>query len=195
MHIPDKSLKMLRVRSTLALLLACVFLMLAAEVVAWRVQTNGGQVEVSNVTYPNYNGIPIRAKLFRHTAISAGNPGPGAVYTHGYQNNRETSDAYCIEMARRGFVMLCINAIGRGNSGNPNDVLNPSFDPSYGVRTSPPNGWISRAPCRSFQMMTHSSATPTAASRTAAPGGFSCHRSSTSWNRTTTPPSPKRLPG
>ena len=132
----DRSLKMMRVRSTLILLLATVFLMLAAEVVAWRVQTDGGLVEVSNVTYPNANGIPIRAKLFRHTAISAGNPGPGAVYTHGYQNNRETSDAYCIEMARRGFVMLCIDAIGRGNSGKPNDVLDPTFDPSYGVHTS-----------------------------------------------------------
>jgi uncharacterized protein len=132
----DKTLKKMRVRSTLVLLLATVFLMLAAEVVAWRVQTDGGLVEVSNVTYPNYNGIPIRAKLFRHTAITAGNPGPGAVYTHGYQNNRETSDAYCIEMARRGFVMLCIDAIGRGNSGIPNDVNDPTFDPSYGVQTS-----------------------------------------------------------
>jgi uncharacterized protein len=132
----DNTLKTLRVRSTLTLLLAAVFLMLAAEFTAWRVQTDGGQVLVSNVTYPNYNGIPIRAKLFQHTAITTENPGPGAVYTHGYQNNRETSDANCIEMARRGFVMLCIDAIGRGNSGNPNDVLDPTFDPSYGVETS-----------------------------------------------------------
>ena len=39
-------------------------------------------------------------------------------------------------MARRGFVMLCIDAIGRGNSGIPNDLDDPDFDETYGGRTS-----------------------------------------------------------
>jgi len=58
------------------------------------------------------------------------------VYIHGYQNNRETGDAYAIEMARRGFVVLNIDAIGRGNSGIPNDPEAPDFDDTYGGRTS-----------------------------------------------------------
>jgi hypothetical protein len=56
------------------------------------------------------------------------NPMPGVVHIHGYQNNRETGDAYCIELARRGFVVLNIDAIGRGNSGMPNDPKDPKFD-------------------------------------------------------------------
>jgi cephalosporin-C deacetylase-like acetyl esterase len=97
-------------------LAACLVVLLGAVVVAWLVQRDLGSVEVTNLVYQNWNGIRVRAKLLRPEEATAQNPLPGAVYIHGYQNNRETSDAYCIEMARRGFVMLCIDAIGRGNS-------------------------------------------------------------------------------
>ena len=110
--------------------------LIGAVVVAWLVQRDLGRVEVENVKYENFNGIPIRAKLLRPVEATGENPLPGAVYIHGYQNNRETGDAYCIEMARRGFVMLCIDAIGRGNSGTPNDLDDPDFDETYGGQTS-----------------------------------------------------------
>jgi len=116
--------------------LACLLLSLAAFVTASLVQRDFGKVQISNVTYPNANGIPIRAKLFVPLRASDQAPVPGVVYIHGYQNNRETSDAYCIEMARRGFVVLEIDAIGRGNSGEPGDVDAPDFDSTYGGRTS-----------------------------------------------------------
>jgi dienelactone hydrolase len=118
---------------TLVLLL---IVLVAAEFLASQVQQDFGRVEVSNVTYENFNGIPIRAKLLKPVGVSAQNPAPGVVYIHGYQNNRETSDAYAIEMARRGFVVLEIDAIGRGNSGNPGDIDDPDFDPTFGGRTS-----------------------------------------------------------
>ncbi|MFN2227545.1 MAG: hypothetical protein ACK2UY_14580 [Anaerolineae bacterium] len=91
----------------------CLLLLLAAVVVAWLVQRAFGNVEVRNARFDNANGIPIRAKLQRPVAAVEDSPLPGAVYAHGYQNNRETNDPYCIEMARRGVVMLCIDAIGR----------------------------------------------------------------------------------
>ncbi len=116
--------------------LACLLVSLAGFITASLAQRDFGRVDVSNVTYPNANGIPIRAKLFAPRGVTAADPAPGVVYIHGYQNNRETSDAYCIEMARRGFVVLEIDAIGRGNSGNPGDVDNPAFDPTYGGQTS-----------------------------------------------------------
>ncbi len=114
----------------------CILISLAAFVTASQVQRDFGRVEVSNVTYPNSNGIPIRAKLLKPVGVSAESPAPGVVYIHGYQNNRETSDAYCIEMARRGFVVLEIDAIGRGNSGIPGDIDDPAFDHTFGGRTS-----------------------------------------------------------
>jgi len=124
-----------RSKAVIALVISLAVL-IGAVVVAWLVQRDFGRVEVANVRYENFNGIPIRAKLLRPVEATAENPLPGAVYIHGYQNNRETSDAYCMEMARRGFVMLCIDAIGRGNSGIPNDLDDPDFDETYGGQTS-----------------------------------------------------------
>ena len=113
----------------LCLLVGSVFL-------AHLVQTDFGRIEVTNVRYQNFNGISIRAKLLRPIEASETNPMPGVVYIHGYQNNRETGDAYCIELARRGFVVLNIDAIGRGNSGEPNDPKDFDFDKTYGGESS-----------------------------------------------------------
>jgi uncharacterized protein len=126
-----------RGRAVAAIALAlCLAVLLAAVILAALVQRDFGRVAVSNVTYPNANGIPVRAKLLRPVEATASSPAPGIVYVHGYQNNRETSDAYAIELARRGFVVLSIDAIGRGNSGVPGDPEAADFDVTYGAATS-----------------------------------------------------------
>lgn len=122
--------------ASLAAFLICVAIMVGSVVVASFVQTDFGRVDVTNVIYENYNGIPVRAKLLRPVDATEENPMPGVVHIHGYQNNRETGDAYCIELARRGFVVLNIDAIGRGNSGMPNNPKDPKFDKTYGGLTS-----------------------------------------------------------
>jgi uncharacterized protein len=119
-----------------AVFLICLLLLVGAMLLASLVQRDFGNVEVKNVTYENYNGILVRAKLLKPLIATAESPAPGIVYVHGYQNNRETSDAYAIELARRGFVILSIDAIGRGNSGIPGDPRAPDFDETYGTRSS-----------------------------------------------------------
>lgn len=114
----------------------CLLVTFLAVLAASFVQTDFGKIEVTNLTYDNFNAIKVRAKLLRPVQATEMHPVPGVVYIHGYQNNRETGDAYCIELARRGFVVLNIDAIGRGNSGIPNDPKDPDFDRSYGGRTS-----------------------------------------------------------
>jgi pimeloyl-ACP methyl ester carboxylesterase len=114
----------------------CLIILVGATVIASLTQRDCGKVDVTNVTYPNFNAVSVRAKLFRPVGATQNDPVPGIVYIHGYQNNRETGDAYCIELARRGFVVLNIDAIGRGNSGIPNDINDPDFDETYGGQTS-----------------------------------------------------------
>ena len=125
-------------RRSLAPLVFAAFLVITigAAVIASLTQRSFGGTEVSNVAYRNYNGILIRAKLLHPVDASKSNLMPGIVYIHGYQNNRETGDAYCIELARRGFVVLEIDAIGRGNSGIPGDPDDSDFDPTYGGKAS-----------------------------------------------------------
>jgi len=116
--------------------IVCLTVLIGAVVLASLTQKGFGRIAVSNVTYTNFNGIVIRAKLLKPLSASQSNPAPGIVYIHGYQNNRETGDAYCIELARRGFVVLEIDAIGRGNSGIPGNMNDPDFDPTWGGKTS-----------------------------------------------------------
>ena len=111
----------------------CILVMVAAQFLAWQVQTDFGRVEVSNVTFPSDTGITIRAKLLRPDSVTEVSPAPGIIYLHGYQNNRETSDPYCIELARRGIVALCVDLIGRGNSGVPLPLDDPGFDETFGA--------------------------------------------------------------
>jgi len=115
---------------------ALLLISVGAVVLASVVQRDFGRLEVRDVYYPNDNGIMIRAKLFRPQTTAESNLLPGVVYIHGFQNNRETGDAYCIETARRGFVVLNIDAIGRGHSGIPGDLHKPDFDHTYGGKSS-----------------------------------------------------------
>ena len=114
----------------------CLAVLIGAVVLASLTQKGFGRVAVSNVTYTNFNGLLVRAKLLKPLSASTSSPVPGILYIHGYQNNRETSDPYCIELARRGMAVLEIDAIGRGNSGIPGQLDDPDFDPSYGGKTS-----------------------------------------------------------
>jgi len=114
----------------------CLAVLIAAMLLASLAQRSFWRVSVTNVTYTNFNGILIRAKLLKPVNASSTHPAPGIMYIHGYQNNRETGDAYCIELARRGIVVLEIDAIGRGNSGNPGEPDDPDFDPSFGAKRS-----------------------------------------------------------
>ena len=114
-------------------LVASILVMLAGQVGAYAAMTNGFKVKVSNVTFANKNGLTVRGKLFRPANATEATPAPGVVYLHGYQNNRETSDPYGIELSRRGFVVITLDTLGRGNSDNQFSEDQPGFDPTYGA--------------------------------------------------------------
>ena len=120
---------------TAVFLALLIVILAAAQVTAHLVQRDFGGVAVSNVKFANGNDVMVRAKLME-PATGTQETFPAVVFVHGYQNNRETSDAYCIELARRGFVVLNIDAIGRGNSGEPAAPGAPDFDTTYGARSA-----------------------------------------------------------
>ncbi len=100
---------------------------------SWMVQTDFGKVTVRNVKFKDYNGKIIAAKLMIPKGVSKDNPAPGIIYLHGYQNNKETNAPYCIEAARRGFVVLNVDTLGRGKSQAQINEYKKGFDPLYGA--------------------------------------------------------------
>ncbi len=115
------------------LAVVCLALVLTGAFFASAAQRDLGHVAVSDVRFPAENGRSVRAKLFRPVEAEVDNPFPGVVFVHGYQSNREVSDAYCLEMARRGFVVVNIDSLGRGNSDFPGYLDDPDFDETFGA--------------------------------------------------------------
>jgi pimeloyl-ACP methyl ester carboxylesterase len=71
---------------------------------------------VSEVDFIDADGANIHSTLQRPVYATAADPLPGVVVIHGSLQNKEWLMAFGIELARRGFVVLTIDANGHGNS-------------------------------------------------------------------------------
>lgn len=109
-------------KSKKSLILFCVFTVaiFACMIIANSIQTSFGTVEVTKVAYniTDSNGDPqvITGKLYRPKTATASNPAPAVLMLHGYQNDKETNDAYSIELSRRGVVVLSLDEYGHGST-------------------------------------------------------------------------------
>ncbi|MCR5068141.1 MAG: hypothetical protein K6A14_08805 [Erysipelotrichaceae bacterium] len=79
------------------------------------VQTDFGKVDVT-VSSIDVDGGSITYKLYKPRTATAENPAPAVLLLHGYQNDKDTCDAYCIELSRRGFVVMAIDEYGHGST-------------------------------------------------------------------------------
>ncbi|MDC7127116.1 MAG: alpha/beta hydrolase, partial [Spirochaetales bacterium] len=121
-----------KIKNVIIIFVIFIAIFVTAELLGYGAMSSFGKIEVSNVNIENYNGLNVRGKLYRPKNASVENKAPGVVYLHGYQNNRETSDPYAIELSRRGFVVINIDTLGRGNSDNQRSENVPGFDKTYG---------------------------------------------------------------
>jgi len=101
----------------------CVVLTLGCAALASFFQTGCGTVEVQTGfftpdTSDAANGLPVRIayKLYKPKDADAAHPAPAVLVMHGYQNDKETSAAVAIELARRGIVALSVDLYGHGDT-------------------------------------------------------------------------------
>ena len=93
-----------------------IALMLLCCIVVSAVQTNGGKVDMQELMFETDAGYTMCAYVFVPEGVSAENPAPAIVTSHGYLNNKEMQDANYVELARRGFVVLAIDQPCHGDS-------------------------------------------------------------------------------
>ncbi|MCQ2593362.1 MAG: alpha/beta hydrolase [Treponema sp.] len=88
--------------------------------IAHGIQTSWGRVEVTKVTYPITDSTGkeqmLVGKLYRPLSATKNNKAPAVLMLHGYQNDKETNDAYSIELSRRGIVVLSMDEYGHGST-------------------------------------------------------------------------------
>ena len=73
------------------------------------IQTSGGRVDMRQVVFETSHGH-MSAWLFVPDGVSAENPAPAIVTSHGMFNNRAMQDLYFVELSRRGllyFLLIC----------------------------------------------------------------------------------------
>jgi dienelactone hydrolase len=113
-------------------LAVCLVVMAASLVAASQIESDFGRVEVSRIRIPitTNDGIDtyIPAKLYIPEGVSADHPAPAVLLLHGYQNDKDTSAAFAMELARRNIVALSIDEYGHGES--PIGMRHKGYDSS-----------------------------------------------------------------
>ncbi len=99
-------------------LVVCLVIAFVSMTFANLIQTGFGKVNVVTASFEAskegsepYN---ISYKIYIPDGVDENNPAPAVLCLHGYQNDRETSAAFAMELARRGIVAVAIDEFGHG---------------------------------------------------------------------------------
>ena len=95
------------------------------------VQTNGGQIQVREVKWVDYNGDMISAYLLIPPNATKDTPAPGIVCIEGWYNNKAMQDLYYVELARRGYVVMSMDMLSHGDSDSVD--LTRLYDNAVGI--------------------------------------------------------------
>ena len=103
------------IQRPLAILLALLLGIFGCMAIAHGIQTDHGNVAVSEGAIALEAGT-LTYKLYVPKTATEDTPAPGVLLLHGYQNDHETCAAYAIELARRGVVVMALDEYGHGGS-------------------------------------------------------------------------------
>ena len=118
------------VRLLVVALIICLISMIGASLV----NTNFGHIKVQNFSIEDANGHKIALVMYKPENATAETPAPCVVTLHGSFDAKETQDYTCLELAKRGFVVLSMDCDGHGDSDNYKD--NP-MDAFFTVTANP----------------------------------------------------------
>jgi len=97
-------------------LVVLLILIFACMSIAGMIQTDFGNIKVEIIEIDTHGRGIITGKLYKPDTATASTPAPAVLQIHGYQNDKDTSGAYALELARRGFVVLALDAFGHGST-------------------------------------------------------------------------------
>ena len=99
-----------------SVLIISIITLLSGVGLAATTQSGFGTVIVTEVDFQAADGSMIHSTLQKPVEATSTNQMPGVVVIHGVLQSKEWLMAFGIEIARRGFVVLTIDANGHGNS-------------------------------------------------------------------------------
>lgn len=108
-------------------------LVIIGSLCSFLVHTSGGKVKITDMTYVTEDGARMTALLYVPDSASVENPAPAIVSCHGYNNTREVQDINAVELSRRGYVVIAIDAYDHGGSSFPDPRINKGIAIDMGV--------------------------------------------------------------
>ena len=99
-----------------AVLLTCVAIVMLSSLLASRIQSAAGRIQVEDIKIPTHNGQWVVGDLFRPRTATAESPAPLVVVVPGFQRSKEALSNIAIELARRGIVAISIDPYAQGGS-------------------------------------------------------------------------------
>ena len=97
-------------------LIWALLVVFGSSLLASWVQTSGGRVQVRDIRIPTQNGQWVVADLFKPRSATSENPAPLVAVVPGFQRSKEALANICIELSRRGFVVISIDPYAQGGS-------------------------------------------------------------------------------
>ena len=100
-------------------LVLSIILIFGGAMAGKKVHTSDGEVKIQDIQYVTEDGALLRALLYIPKSATEEFPAPAVVSSHGYNNTAEVQDLNCVELSRRGYVVIAIDAYGHGISELP----------------------------------------------------------------------------
>lgn len=100
---------------------------------AYLVHTSCGKVKITDMTYVTEDGARLSSLLYVPDSASVENPAPAIVSCHGYNNTREVQDINAVELSRRGYVVITIDAYDHGGSSFADPRINKGVAADMGT--------------------------------------------------------------
>ncbi len=110
-----------KVQLAIALVLCFISVLFAGII-----QTDFGRVEMTELVLETPGGT-LTGYLYKPERATVDHPAPAVIASHGYLNNREMQDLNALELARRGYVVVAMNAYGHGDSAVAAEDYSDSF--------------------------------------------------------------------
>ncbi|MCX7981363.1 MAG: acetylxylan esterase [Syntrophales bacterium] len=115
------------------LILIALGLVFVGSFGAYLVHTSGYKVKITDMTLVTEDGARMAALLYVPNSVTVENPAPAIVSMHGYNNTKEVQDLNCVELARRGYVVIAIDAYDHGRSSFADPRIRKGIAPDMGT--------------------------------------------------------------
>ena len=124
------AIAMRRSKIQLVVATAVIILLIFGVFATLAIDSDFGKIETTTVIIEDDNK-ELSGLLYKPKSATPQNPAPAVLVAHGISGSKEMMSSIGLELARKGFVTLCLDLLGHGKS--QGSVEEGTVDRSFGV--------------------------------------------------------------